>query len=104
MHHLGRPGEDGEGADWGALAAEAMGHGDRACGNLWIPLLFLLTLLRTITTPKPHPRRIPSSLARGSSPGFLTGKKRCHPRDRSSVSAVASEGARANGGCFCWRG
>ncbi|MCP4537144.1 MAG: hypothetical protein GY832_08345 [Chloroflexi bacterium] len=35
------------------------------------------------------------SVAQGSLPGLLTGRKRCHPRDRPSVSAVVSDGAGA---------
>ncbi|MCP4538820.1 MAG: hypothetical protein GY832_16930, partial [Chloroflexi bacterium] len=51
----GKPGGDGEGADLSCVG----GGGNEAdqtngsCGNLWTPLLFSLTLPRTLTTPKP---------------------------------------------------
>ncbi|MCP4538336.1 MAG: hypothetical protein GY832_14460 [Chloroflexi bacterium] len=48
MHHLCKPGEDGEGADWGASAAKAMSSSDR--WFLW------------------------QSVAQGSSPGSARGE------------------------------
>ncbi len=71
------------------------------------PLLVTPTPTRALTEPKHNKassnrvptanssRHIPSPLARGSLPGFLTVGKRGEPRDRSSVSAVASDGSGA---------
>ncbi|MCP4540731.1 MAG: hypothetical protein GY832_26635, partial [Chloroflexi bacterium] len=63
-HHLARTGGDDEGADGSASAAEAMSKSGRF---LW------------------------QSVGQGSFPGLLTGRKRGEPRDRPSISAVASD-------------